>query len=73
MDRDVTSKYLNNLIYGSRSVNQMDSPHQTVDDLIGIVYRGESLLSVPSIFPGINRFCARRRVAGAWLVEEIHL
>ena len=50
MNQDLTDKDLNNLIYGSRTVNPTDSPHQTVDDLIGIVYRGESLLSVPRNF-----------------------
>ena len=33
----------------------MDSPHQMINDLIGNGYWGESILSVPGIFPGINR------------------
>ena len=54
VDQAITSKDLNNLIYGSRTINRTDSPHQTVENLIGIVYRGEYLLSVPGIFLGIN-------------------
>ena len=51
----------------------MGFPHQTVNDIVGISYWGESLLSVPGNFPGINNFGARRRVASAWLPEEIRL
>ena len=40
VDRAVTGKYLNNLIYGIRTINRTDSPYQMVDDLIGNVYRG---------------------------------
>ena len=54
VDRVVTGKDLNNLIYSFWTISQTDSPHQMVDDLIGIVYRGESLLSVRGIFLAIN-------------------
>ena len=55
VNRVVTDKtFTHTLMYGSRTVNQMDSPYQTVDNLIGIDYKGESLLSVPRNFPGIN-------------------
>ena len=73
MDQVIPSKDLNNLICSIWTVNRIDSPHQTVDDLIGIVYWGDSLLSVPGIFLGINRFGARRRATSAWMVEEIGL
>ena len=33
----------------------MDSPYQTINDLIGNSYWGESLLSVLEVFPGINK------------------
>ena len=49
----------------------MDSPYQTISNLFGNGYWGESLLLVPRIFPGINSFGARRREANAWLAEEI--
>ena len=49
----------------------MDSPYQMINGLFGNGYWGESLMSVPGIFPGINSFGARRRAASAWLAEEI--
>ena len=51
----------------------MDSPYQTINDLIGNGYWGKSLLLVPGIFSGINSFGARRRDTNAWMVEEIRL
>ena len=55
VNRVITDKtFTHALIYGSLTINQTDSPYQTVDDLIGIDYQGESLVSVTGNFPGIN-------------------
>ena len=51
----------------------MDSPYQMINDLFGNGYWGESLLSVPGIFPGINSFGPIRRAVSAWLEEEVCL
>ena len=42
------------LTYGSRTVSQTDSLHQTVNDLVGNVDWGESLTFSACEFPGLN-------------------
>ena len=74
MDRAATGKtfVFVTLTYGSRTANQMDSLHQTVNGLVGNVIWGESFTVVSCEFPGPNRIGARRRAASAWLAVENH-
>ena len=48
----------------------MGSPHQTVNDLVGIAYWGESLLSVPGNFPGINKPKGINVIGTKWVFKN---